>query len=104
MDLPIRYKLLVSFSAVCIAAISLGSLASYALMRNTIEARIESELTNITEAILNMVKTGAAVSIKNRLQGRGRKKPGDRGLFLRAVQGRAPDRSRGPVPRRGGAC
>ena len=57
-DLPIRYKLLVSFSAVCIAAISLGSLASYALMRNTIEARIESELTNITEAILNMVKTG----------------------------------------------
>ena len=68
-DLPIRYKLLVSFSAVCISAISLGSLASYALMRNTIEARIESELTNITQAILNMVKTGAAVSIKNRLRG-----------------------------------
>ncbi len=68
-DCPIRYKLLAGISAVCIAAVSLGSLASYTLMRRAIEARIESELTNSTQAILNMVKTGAAVSIRNRLRG-----------------------------------
>ncbi len=68
-NLPIRYKLLVSFSAVFITAFSLASLASYTLMRKAIETRIESELTNTTETILNMVKTGAAVSVKNRLRG-----------------------------------
>lgn len=68
-NLPVRYKLLVSFSAVFITAVSLTNLASYMLMRKAIEIRIESELTNTTETILNMVKTAAAVSVKNRLRG-----------------------------------
>jgi diguanylate cyclase (GGDEF)-like protein/PAS domain S-box-containing protein len=37
-------------------------------VKKALEKNIESELTNTTQAILDMVKTGAAVSIKNRLR------------------------------------
>ncbi|MGO9139397.1 MAG: cache domain-containing protein [Syntrophales bacterium] len=67
-NLRIRNKLLVSYSLVFILATTLGSIVIYSLVRKTIEARIESELNNSTATILNMVKTSATVSIKNRLR------------------------------------
>jgi len=66
--LPIRYKLLLSYSAVIILAVMLGSTVIYSLVRQTIEANIESELSNSTETILNMVRTSVTVSIKNHLR------------------------------------
>lgn len=67
-NLRIRYKLLLSYSIVFILAITLGSIVIYSFVRKTIEANIESELKNSTSAIFNMVKTSAAVSIKNHLR------------------------------------
>lgn len=67
-DLPIRYKLFIGISAVCIIAITLGSTIIYGLVRKTIEDNIESELKNSTSIILNMVKTSVEVSIKNHLR------------------------------------
>ncbi|WP_207691966.1 cache domain-containing protein [Desulfonema limicola] len=67
-NLPIRFKFLLSYCAIFIIAISFGSLITYALFYNTIEAHIESELKNTTATILNMVKTSANVSIKNHLR------------------------------------
>lgn len=67
-NLNIRYKLLVGYSIVFILSISLGSAFIYNFVRKNIHANIESELKNSTTAILNMVKTSAAVSIKNHLR------------------------------------
>lgn len=67
-DLRIRYKLFLSYSAVFILAITLGSTIIYSLVRTTIEENIESELKNSTSSILNMVKTAVEVSIKNHLR------------------------------------
>jgi two-component system, NtrC family, sensor kinase len=67
-DLPVRHRLLLSYSAVFILAIALGSIMIYSLVRRTIEANIESELSNSTAAKLNMVKTSVTVSIKNHLR------------------------------------
>ena len=61
-DFPIRYKLFIGISAVCIIAITLGSTIIYALVRKTIEDNIESELKNSTSIILNMVKTSVEES------------------------------------------
>ena len=51
-----------------VLAILLGGAVIYQQVRNTIEANIESELTNATAAIQNMVRTAAATSIKNHLR------------------------------------
>ncbi|MBE0617133.1 MAG: cache domain-containing protein, partial [Proteobacteria bacterium] len=67
-NLPIRYKLLVTYSAVLTAFVTLGGAVSYSLVRETLEQNIESELTNSTAAILNLVKTSAAASIRNHLR------------------------------------
>jgi PAS domain S-box-containing protein len=67
-QLPIRYKLLISFFAVIILAVLLSSTVIYSLVRDTIETNIESELKNSTETILNMVRTSVTVSIKNHLR------------------------------------
>ncbi|MGD8836322.1 MAG: cache domain-containing protein [Desulfobacteraceae bacterium] len=64
----IRYKLLIGYSIVFILSISMGSAFIYLLVRDTIKKNIESELNNTTNAILNMVQTSAAISIKNRLR------------------------------------
>jgi PAS domain S-box-containing protein len=66
--LRIRYKLLISYSIVFILSISMGSAFIYLLVRENIKANIESELNNTTNAILNLVQTSAAVSIKNHLR------------------------------------
>lgn len=64
----IRYKLLISYSIVFILSISMGSAFIYLLVRENIKKNIESELNNTTNAILNLVQTSAAVSIKNHLR------------------------------------
>ena len=67
-DLPVRYKLLVSYSAIFILALGLGSIIIYSLLSRTIQANIESELSNSVLATLNMVRTSGTVSIKNHLR------------------------------------
>ena len=67
-SLRIRHKLLLSYSLVFIISMSLGFAVLYSIVRKNIEASIESELKNTTTTILNLVKTSAAVSIKNYLR------------------------------------
>lgn len=67
-SLEIRYKFLLSFSAIFFLSMLLCSMFIYAYVRSNIEARIESELTNTTQMITNMVKTAVNVSTKNHLR------------------------------------
>jgi PAS domain S-box-containing protein len=60
--------LLFSFLAFYIPLATAGSLIIYGLVKKTIQANIESELNNATASILHLVRTSAAVSIKNRLR------------------------------------
>ena len=67
-NIGIRNKLLISYSIVFILSFSLGSAYIYYSVRQTISANIEKEMKNNAEAVLGMVKTAAAVSIKNHLR------------------------------------
>ncbi len=67
-DLRIRYKLLISYSAVFVLSLMIGSGIIFYFVKATIETNIESELKNTTQTILNMVRTSAGVSIKNHLR------------------------------------
>ena len=67
-DLRIRYKLLISYSAVFILSLTIGSVIIYHFVKATIESNMESELKNTTQTILSMVRTSAAVSIQNHLR------------------------------------
>mgnify|MGYP006278503079 CR=1 FL=1 len=67
-NLPIRFKLLIYYSILFTVSLSLGSAFIYTIVQRTITANIESELEHTTQAILNMVKTAADVSIKNHLR------------------------------------
>ena len=67
-QLRIRHKLVISYSIVLILSIFLGSSFIYFFVRDKLTAGLESELNNTTTTILNMVKTAAAVSIKNHLR------------------------------------
>jgi PAS domain S-box-containing protein len=67
-NLRVRHKLLFSYSAAFIVVLSLSSIVMYGVMRQTIQANIERELTNSTSALLNMVRTAMSVSIKNYLR------------------------------------
>ena len=58
-NLPIRYKLLISYSAVIILSLAIGSSIIFSFVKEAIEANIESELKNTTQTILNMVRTSA---------------------------------------------
>ena len=64
-NLRIRYKLFFSYTMIFIITIMLGSIVIYSIARQSIESNIESELKNSTNTILNMVRTSAAVSLKN---------------------------------------
>jgi len=67
-NLPIHVKLMVSYSSVFIVAGLFGSLIFYFTMRDSIEAGIESELSNSTISILNMVHTAAQNAIRSYLR------------------------------------
>lgn len=66
--LEIRFKFLISFSVIFFLSMLLCTLFIYVYVRNNIEDRIESELSNTTQMIYNMVKTSVNVSIKNHLR------------------------------------
>jgi len=67
--IKLKYKLIIIYSIIVICAISLSSLFIYSYVRNTISKNIESELTNITYTIVNLLKTSMYSSIKNHLRG-----------------------------------
>lgn len=67
-NLPIRHKLLYSYSSVFVLVIVLSGLVAFSILRKTVEANIESELKNSTASLLNMVRTSVSVSIKNHLR------------------------------------
>jgi PAS domain S-box-containing protein len=67
-NIQIRYKLLFSYLLTFCLILTLGSIVIYSIVRNTIEANIESELKNSTDAMLNMVQTSVSVSIQNHLR------------------------------------
>ncbi len=64
----IRHKLLISYSIVFILSISMGSAFIYLFVRENIKKNTENELNDTTRSILNLVRTSAAVSIKNHLR------------------------------------
>ncbi len=67
-DFKIRYKLLIAYFAIFILSLALGNIAIYHFVRRNIESNIQSELKNTTTTILNMVRDGAQLSIKNYLR------------------------------------
>ncbi len=67
-DFSIRFKLLLYYSLVFTISLCLCSVLLYFSIQKTITQNIENELENTTQSILNMVRTAADVSIKNRLR------------------------------------
>ena len=67
-NLPIRYKLLFSYSSIFIFTLAMGGFITHAILKKTFEANIESELKQSTTTILNMVRMSVSVSIKNHLR------------------------------------
>ncbi|MCG8566867.1 MAG: cache domain-containing protein [Desulfobacterales bacterium] len=66
--MEIRYKFLLSSALIFFLSMLMCSLFIYAYVRHNIEDRIESELTNTTQMIYDMVTTSVNVSIKNHLR------------------------------------
>ncbi|MFH2060928.1 MAG: cache domain-containing protein [Pseudomonadota bacterium] len=69
LNLPIRFKLIISYSFVFVTAMVLTSFFIYFLVRHIINTSIDSELKRSTSTILNIVKTSADTSIKAYLNG-----------------------------------
>lgn len=67
-SLQIRYKFLISFSALVCITMLICSVVIYLFVRKNIETAIENELNTTTQMILNMVKTSATASIRNYLR------------------------------------
>ncbi|MCG8620110.1 MAG: cache domain-containing protein [Desulfobacterales bacterium] len=67
-NLRIRSKLLGGYTFAFLIALLIGGGIIIFQVEKTIHAHIESELTNATAAIRNMVETAAATSIKNHLR------------------------------------
>ncbi len=67
-NLRIRSKLLGGYTFAFLTALLIGGTIIIFQVEATIESHIESELTNTTATILNMVETAAATSIKNHLR------------------------------------
>ncbi len=69
LNLPIRFKLIISYSLVFITVLALTNLSIYFLVRHIINNSIDNELKRSTSTILNIVKTSADTSIKAYLNG-----------------------------------
>lgn len=65
--LKFRNKLLITFLFVFIPLILIGSTIAYYQIKSRLQASIEKELQDTTDSLLNLIKTSASVSIKNRL-------------------------------------
>ncbi|MCP3874976.1 MAG: HAMP domain-containing protein [Desulfobacteraceae bacterium] len=69
LNLPIRFKLIISYSLVFVISMALTSFFIYFLVRHIVNSSIETELKRSTSTILNIVKTSADTSIKTYLNG-----------------------------------
>jgi len=67
-NLPIRYKLLLTYSAIFVVLITAGGAFSYSVVRRSVEHGIESELRNSTATLLHLVRTSVTSSIRNYLR------------------------------------
>jgi PAS domain S-box-containing protein len=67
-DLRIRYKLFLTYSAVLLVTVGVGTLVLDSYVRQSIRRAVESDLTNAADLAINTVKTAAAVSVKNHLR------------------------------------
>jgi hypothetical protein len=67
-DLSIRSKLLIGYLTAGTFFFAIVGLWIHSIVKQTIEANIESELNNTTKIILSMVKTAADASIKSYLR------------------------------------
>jgi len=66
--LSIRTKLVGGYTLAIVLAVLAGGGVIFVHVERTIEAQIQSELTNTTAGIMNMVQTAAATSIQNHLR------------------------------------
>ncbi|MCP3874361.1 MAG: response regulator [Desulfobacteraceae bacterium] len=62
-----RNRLLLTFLVVFIPLIIVGSTVAYYQVKKILQTSIEKELQDTTDSLLNLIKTSASVSIKNRL-------------------------------------
>ena len=69
LNLPIRFKLIISYSLVFVTAIAVSNFFVYFIVRQTINLSIDNELKRSTSTILNLVKTSADTSVKAYLNG-----------------------------------
>ena len=67
-NLPIRLKLLYGYLMTFLFIICIGNAFLYFYIRGTIKENIESELSNITSSILNMVTSTVHASVNNHLR------------------------------------
>jgi signal transduction histidine kinase len=67
-DLRIRYKLFLTYSAVLVVTVGVGTLVLDSYVRQYIRQQAESDLANSVRIVINTVKTAAAVSVKNHLR------------------------------------
>ncbi|MBU2631983.1 MAG: cache domain-containing protein, partial [Proteobacteria bacterium] len=65
--LKFRNKLLLTFLFVFIPLILIGSSIAYYQVKKILQTSIEKELQDTTDSLVNLIKTTASVSIKNRL-------------------------------------
>lgn len=64
----IRVKIITGYTLIFILTSILGGMIIYSQVKHTITRNIQNELNNSTDAVLNMVKTAANVSVKNYLR------------------------------------
>lgn len=67
-SLPIRFKLLVVYSALFALVILMGSAAMLSFIHRTIEQNIENELAGSTETLVSLVRANAHSAVRNRLR------------------------------------
>lgn len=67
-NLPIRYKLLLTYSVIFVVLVTTGGAFSYSVVRRAVERGIESELRNSTATLLHLVRTSVTSSIRNYLR------------------------------------
>nr|NJM01826.1 hypothetical protein [Desulfobacula sp.] len=67
--LKFRNRLFLTFLMVFIPLVLLGSAFVYVQVKQILQAGIEKELQDSTDALTNLIQTSAAVSIKTRLHG-----------------------------------
>ncbi|MFH1153535.1 MAG: cache domain-containing protein [Pseudomonadota bacterium] len=64
----LKVRIIAGYTSIFIAASILGGMIIYSQVKSTITRNIRNELKNSTDAVLNMVRTAANVSIKNYLR------------------------------------